>query len=899
MSSQQHHQQQLKERQKSRERQRLARAAREKAQEMWHWHSQCVQAAETYRRHFQLSNSNTATTSTTTGSNRDAASTPLQQPPLLLRRSNGNTNTSGGSTTNTTTTTTTNNTSLDSVPLLLQQLIPAALHDVHEAEVPVRSVDASEADFRILCQKLQALAGSAAAAVSQPAYADLAECCLRQLVALGRDRALLAVAAQTYGQQQCSSDNKTDSIRRSNSSNSSGVAEWFRKVVDGIFHLPPPTTTTGGDHDNTHPSGESASSSSPTLYAHEDLQWLIPPRLVRSVLMSMATATHPAPLEQQQPQPSNDNNQSNAKSLDSDDSATKGSHSRDQVAANRVVDLWDSLPPQWTPDVESLRIVLAALGRAGTLEHARLGRQLYREHTELQYGVPFAMVLEAYRQACRRAQQQKQKRVDVIANEAWTVLRQEWDRVLPKHRVERILQCSIVLHCLSMGTKASLGNNALIQTRHRANAISKAALGGDSWTQLWKEMQSGSPKVDAQTLPVINYLTQLYAAGTSTSTTNNQLVENARRMLHYMMHHGREGVGRFMVVPDAETCNVVLKALLRRNRPGAATPTTAAMKVTTTDDAASAITADDNVDAITTSDDGEEAIATNTTLSTGTGYSLESDFAFAQRVLAYMYRRKEVECWPNGTTYQLMFGFLDLLQPANLGALAEEWLSLMEAKHFLSRDNLQQQQYNGNIMYSNVDQYAGTDLIRLSTYRRVLQYLLKEAQMAATTTGEVSKNQDDSNNAEASNVDSIDSLPCVRALRLLDRLVVQSTPWVLTETWMRERLPDLCDPDLKPNRAFFRLLLQICAATTTDRESAAAVALEMYQRCLAREEHHPDSKLDKLLMRCASALPESSETRQEIEAYVAYLKDIPTGNLDESQTATMSDEEEEAVLDSA
>ena len=560
-----------------------------------------------------------------------------------------------------------------------------------------------------------------------------------------------------------------------------------------------------------------------------------------------------------------------------------------------MMDLLDSMPAQWNPDTESLRIIMAALGRAGTLTSARTCQQLYHKHSELQHRLTYMAVLEAYWMACRQSSANSSSGLSVdIAKEVCVLLQNQWDRALPKHRVDRIVHCTIVLNCLATAARAcgDTSNNSNdddeadnINVLHdMANALAKAAIGGDSWAQLWKKMESESPKVDSQTLPVLNYLTQLYATPLM-SRNPHGLVESAKKMLHYMMHHKRDSLGRPMVVPDVHTCNVVLQALLKRNRTPEKDCTTTGRKRLPRSRRA-------KEGGFTTAADAETSRNASSSSST-----LDSDFAFAQRVLSYMLRHKDVECWPNPTTYNLMFEFLDLVQYDNIGALAEEWLSWMEAKQFLLRSNSNVRQKLIMMNRNNNSEAAGLQLVKLGTYHHVMQCLLKEAQTMATENSSKEDEVDENNATNSSLIN--ESLPCVRAFRLLERLEIQSTPLLLCAPWIKEQLPDLYDTDVQPNRSTYRRVLQICAVATDPHhcETAAAVALDVYQRydAITEKKSPPqqvargtDHEMSTLLVQCAEALPETSPTRQAIEAYLAYR------SVDSSEMVTEHDVEETA-----
>jgi hypothetical protein len=137
---------------------------------------------------------------------------------------------------------------------------------------------------------------------------------------------------------------------------------------------------------------------------------------------------------------------------------------------------------------------------------------------------------------------------------------------------------------------------------------------------------------------VVNYLAQLYA-----SSGNYDHVELVNKMLKYMMQHDRDGIGSFMFFPNGDTCNAVLLALLERY-------------------------------------EGTSASDIDTEVT-------EVDFYFARGVLDYMCGRSKTACWPDSTTHELMLRFLDALNPADIKNIAEDLVSTIEARQFLSRFN--------------------------------------------------------------------------------------------------------------------------------------------------------------------------------------------------------------------
>ena len=117
------------------------------------------------------------------------------------------------------------------------------------------------------------------------------------------------------------------------------------------------------------------------------------------------------------------------------------------------------------------------------------------------------------------------------------------------------------------------------------------------------------------------------------------------------------------------------------------------------------------------------------------------------------------------------------------------------------------------------------------------------------------------------------TLACERALRILDRLEVQSTPIAIHDRVIRgsPTLQGLYNLELRPVRKTYKLVLQICVDTAEDRETAADIALQVYRRMIRRGLEHAEDTTS-LLFRCAAALPEESEKRREVEDLLASIE---------------------------
>jgi hypothetical protein len=245
-----------------------------------------------------------------------------------------------------------------------------------------------------------------------------------------------------------------------------------------------------------------------------------------------------------------------------------------------------------------------------------------------------------------------------------------------------------------------------------------------------------------------------------------------------------------MVFPNVDTCNAVLFALLRRyeDKPANKTDMEAAQK----------------------------------------------DFEFARDVLDYMHGRSETGCWPNSITHGLMFRFLDVANPEDIGSIAEDMLSTMEARQFLSLPR------------------ANTERITLSTYHHVMRYWMQAAKAAP-----IAKS-------------GSRGVACERAFRLLKKLEVQSMPMALGDSALSSTtVRNLYDIDLRPLRKTYKMVLQICVDTSAakDQEKAAAVAFEVYRMMIKRRFAAGDDT-ESLLATCSSRLARESDIRRKIEEYL-------------------------------
>jgi hypothetical protein len=358
-----------------------------------------------------------------------------------------------------------------------------------------------------------------------------------------------------------------------------------------------------------------------------------------------------------------------------------------------------------------------------------------------------------------------QDKVTIVVCEAIDLMNSQWNASWPSHRVERILHCSIVLNCMAVGNMGRLSGMC-----ERGDVMVMRTLGSHMSQSFRQELDADNPKVDSQTLPLANYLSHLYA-----TSDDEGRIYAAKKVLKYMMH-SHNGIA----FPNTDTCNAVLTALIRLNE---------SKSVKERVDAAS------------------------------------QDFEFAKDVLRFM---METGCDPNESTLNVLFRFLEVTNPSDIGAVAEDFLVTVETQQLLSQS-------------SDVK-------IRLATYHRVMKYWLQSAQSSSSRSG---------------------GLACERAFRLLRRLEVQSIPCSLSDTALDSiEVKSLYDIGLRPLRKTYKMVMQICAETSDseDHEKAAAIALKV-QRMMLKRRFPLGEDSDGLMDACLSRLAPDSTARREIEEF--------------------------------
>jgi hypothetical protein len=174
------------------------------------------------------------------------------------------------------------------------------------------------------------------------------------------------------------------------------------------------------------------------------------------------------------------------------------------------------------------------------------------------------------------------------------------------------------------------------------------------------------------------------------------------------------------------------------------------------------------------------------------------DVTYAMGLLNHMLTSKEISCWPNEDTFALLFKLLLVSKIWDGGDRAEELLSKFEIRR----------------------SFPGSHdvKINLSAYNHTLGCWLE---VAKSSSGKG---------------------VCERALRLLNKLEVQSMP--LLSSHLEARLVagqfPVYDIGLQPNRNTYNLILQICAEVKdpVERKQAVILAADVQQRMADRGIKH-------------------------------------------------------------
>lgn len=614
--------------------------------------------------------------------------------------------------------------------------------EIHRSDgfVQWKQLQATEDLFRGLCRALQDLVRTCTQLrqlgddSDAEIYLDLAELALGTLVKLGSDRSLLVESLRTW----------SEPALRSDGTRLSSVSSFFGSLFGG----------------------QSASKSEVPVdigpLAHEDAEWGATQDLFAAVVQAIAAGVETE--ADGPPMVGTDISESQREMY--------------EAASRRMVGLLDVMPSDWLPNADVMKQILEMLCRVGTLESARSCHMAFKRHPNNQHRLRFSLVLQAYLEATKYEKSHSKRLLAV--EEALEALHQEWNENLPKHRVERIVHCSIVLNCMCVAERSI----SVPEVCELADRLVKRTLGTSAYDSLREELLSDKPKVDAQTVPLVNCLAQIYVSSDDASR-----MESARRMVSYIMHDDREGVGRFNVYPMVDTFNAVIRSFV----------------------------VDFEGETQRADDDGKER---------------DKSLRYVDGLLSYMLSRRDQGYWPNEETFESIFGLLLAINPKDIGSRADRLLSHMEARRCFPEN----------------DPFP----ITISAYHRALRCWLEAAKNPFVS------------NAPRS------------ALKLLDRLEVQSLPFLLSdpETQVASVAP-LYDISLRPIRKTYKLVHRICVQTGNEKdyEAAAEVALEVYRRMVAR--CLPLGKADaNALARCVARLPASSAMRIMAESELRVLDDM-------------------------
>jgi hypothetical protein len=489
--------------------------------------------------------------------------------------------------------------------------------------------------------------------------------------------------------------------------------------------------------------------------------------------------------------------------------ATESNRHALETTARRMVDLLSVLPSSWQQGAETLKLVLQMLCRVGTLQSAQEALGTFQRHPSNPLRVRFSLVLQAYLEAVKHEPIDSNRILAV--QEVVSKLNAYWNTNLPRHRVERIVHASIVMHAMCVAnrvierdpeanfdqqfTEANFDHNLVQQ----ATLLVRRTLSSTDFERMIKDIHDleSSPKLDTQIAPLLNGLAQLYATSGDASK-----LRHAQAMLMYVIQSDDSvGAGRLMEqFPHVDSFNTILRVLVNthKQKPDAATGA--------------------------------------------------KDLNHSLQLLKAMLLKREQGYWPDDTSFALLFRLLLTVNPHDIGHVAEDLFSKMELRR----------SYISASSPSSQDDVAAY----LSSCHKVLRCWLE----AANTHGGGS---------------SSENIP-QRALRLVETLEQQSTPWVMSDREVQvSKIPNLYDVAIRPTKQTYNRVLEICQATATttkndDSITTANVAAKVYQRLLDKGWATESSRTK--VAACCARLPEDSEQRKTIQKMLQQESDLSTGD---------------------
>jgi hypothetical protein len=644
-----------------------------------------------------------------------------------------------------------NGTSKQTPSKKLEAQVVSALKAIHPEELAEqKQVLDSESDFRSVCRSLQQICSTSCSLSSLWKYGDkdgikytnLAELTLTELVALNIERSHLRTKTS-------SSDTDGDKTIQEADKTKESVSGWFSDLIEGFV----PSLAS-----SSRSKIKSQDEVLETFVALDDSTLLSIQRLLKNVLASIAFTTQaPEQFENDETVPF------------VDPVKTEEDKALFEKVGRRMLHLLDSTALLVEVDGETVQLPMEMLCKAGTISSARLCNEIFQQYYSRTCQAPFPLVLEAYLESIKRESDQETL-LDFV-EEVMGLLVAQWNISLPTHRVERILQVSIVLNCMA---EADMGK--VKGMSESGDLLVKRALGGKLFTQFFQEVHSNNPKVDNQAIPIANALVHLYAG-----SGQKPLLTTAKKLLKYMMNEQEDTMLLAALYPTVGACNAVLSSLVQSSA--------------------------EDESAVTSSQDNWNHAKKSTK---------SENFAFGKSVLNFMLSRSGAACFPNKNTYDLVFSLLEAADPKDIGLIGEEMLSSIEASNML----------NGATNFS----------LPIHKYDSVLQFWLLTAK---------SKQKLFSSSGER-------VVPCRRAFSLLKKLEIRSSPWMLSKSALKEAtVKTLYDPQLRPTRTTYLLVLQICAYTTEleHQKDASQVAEEVYQ-LMANRNMFSEECMDVLLESC-------------------------------------------------
>lgn len=531
-----------------------------------------------------------------------------------------------------------------------------SMKDLHRNDSPLEwsQIEASENHYRSICRALQSIVMMSAAITrhkqyyfnalmsSSPMenestnflseYVNLTELGVTLLVELGKERKIFVESSRRWISQIQNQviapkppSVEEDAAPRQQPATLKG---WIKSIVDRF-----PRNSDSAI--NSRVSVDKNDEITATRMAHEEPDLHVNQKMLRTAVVSIASSLRvaaPKTISFHSSFKYNSNPTSQGKELDDLIVPMKSIPKTTKLyqnGADRMIDLIERLPLDLIPDPVSQKIVMETLCRCGTLQSARQCSKIFDRHPSNQYHLRFSLVLQAYLEGIKHETCFETRMI--LIDEALDILDKHWSKSLRCHRLERIIHGSIVLHCMALANVGGVPDMC-----EKAELVAKRSLGGLIYKQLKNEMQSSTPRTDAQTFPLVNYLAQIYA-----SSGESSKIEQAKQMLMYMMHFDREGTGRLIVYPEIHTINSIIHQIVCRY----------------------------------------EGISRNRI---EINSSVE-DLLYATNLLDYMLNDPASSCWPNNDTFNMLFRLIFAIDPKDFGERTENLLAKIEMARYFAR----------------------------------------------------------------------------------------------------------------------------------------------------------------------------------------------------------------------